>query len=105
MRGAFGQNLVFEDSIFSKSVSLPSFLNFYFLFEIWYIQTLYCTFSLSWVLYVLDVVRSVHYLHDIYDNKPTKCTNLFLRYLYYITICQHVSVRKRNFLGNQGKEI
>jgi len=60
----------------------------------------------NWLLYVLDVVRSVHYLHEIYDNKPTKCTNLFLRYLYYnTTIFLRISVRKGPLLGSQGKEI
>jgi len=55
---------------------LASF-NFFFMFEMLYLQTLYCTFSLSWVLYILDAVRSVLYLQEIYEDKPTKRTDLF----------------------------
>jgi len=31
----------------------------------------------------LYIPHSVHYLQQIHDTKPTKCTDLFLRYLYH----------------------
>ena len=43
--------------------------------------------------YMLYGVHSVHYLQLNHDMKPTKCTNMFLRYLYYNITLYRVSIK------------